>query len=542
MKHSYLILLICLTVDNLKPALGQDAYLDERGIDAYRLQQQPYNLTGHKIAIGQIEIGRAGKFGWDKLANWKPSFSLAGMFYRDRPSEMNDYLDNHAAMVAGVLVGKDKRFPGVAPGARLYAAAVGPLRESLQPEECLTSQFLSQQNGGDIRAINFSFGESLKRDPRPDAQLDGEALLSQCIDWLTRTKNVLFAIAGNQGEGGIPIPTDQYNGMTIAYSTQLQGQFSKVDFANLSRFPQGIGSRRIEQEININQRAGIALIAPGSRISSYDLTGKLKVVTGSSFAAPLVTGTVALLQEYSDRLLKMRVPNWSLAARQPEVMKAILMNSTDKLKDDYKGNLLGMTRTIFTQKNQTWYDAMAYRDPKIPLDWEMGTGQLNSFRAYQQFSAGQWPADQFIPALGWDYAQLFPNTYQDYWLEKPLLKDSFVAITLVWNRWVELKDSNQNREYDLGESFTTLGLNNLDLALVESDDKQQSSLTSESAKALNEQPNITCLSASKVDNVEHIFCPIPKTGHYKIRVNYTQANYFIKQPYALSWWTVSPPD
>lgn len=36
--------------------------------------------------------------------------------------------------------------------------------------------------------------------------------------------------------------------------------------------------------------------------------------------------------------------------RQAEVMKAILLNSADKLQDKGDGNLLGMTRTVLTQK------------------------------------------------------------------------------------------------------------------------------------------------------------------------------------------------
>lgn len=33
-------------------------FLDYKGIDALKLHQAPYNLTGRKIAIGQVEIGR----------------------------------------------------------------------------------------------------------------------------------------------------------------------------------------------------------------------------------------------------------------------------------------------------------------------------------------------------------------------------------------------------------------------------------------------------------------------------------------------------
>jgi hypothetical protein len=46
-----------------------------------------------------------------------------------------------------------------------------------------------------------------------------------------------------------------------------------------------------------------------------------------------------------------------------------------------------------------------------------------------------------------------------------------------------------------------------------------------------------CKSESLVDSVEHIFCPIPQTGKYKIRVQYRQVVNPVIQPYALSWWT-----
>jgi hypothetical protein len=63
---------------------------------------------------------------------------------------------------------------------------------------------------------------------------------------------------------------------------------------------------------------------------------------GTSFAAPQVTATVALLQEFGDlavrrtlleRKLGLSQSHWSLDSRRHEVMKAVLMNSTDKIKD-----------------------------------------------------------------------------------------------------------------------------------------------------------------------------------------------------------------
>jgi len=62
------------------------------------------------------------------------------------------------------MISSDKALRGVAPAARLYSAAVGSLKTGGQPEECLSAQHVALQNGRDVRAINFSFGESATRD------------------------------------------------------------------------------------------------------------------------------------------------------------------------------------------------------------------------------------------------------------------------------------------------------------------------------------------------------------------------------------------
>jgi subtilisin family serine protease len=510
----------------IAPVLASDiSTLGESGINAYKLHQAPYDLRGRKIAIGQVEIGRPGKFGLDKAVTWNPAIYLAGVFYRDKLAKPNENVDNHAMMVANVMVSQDKRLPGVAPGAKLYSAAIGSLKEGGQPEECLAAQHVARQNGGDVRAINFSFGESLQRDSRENAILDGNALLTQCIDWSARVHNVLYAIAGNQGTGGIPIPTDHFNGITTAYTAKRQGKFKKVDFANLSSLPTGSGSRLIKREINAGTRRAVSLLAPGNKIRLYDLKGTVNEVSGTSFAAPHITASVALLQEYGDRQLKESRSEWSLDSRRYEVMKVVLLNSADKLQDKGDGLLLDMTRTTLTKNNRNWLESDAYKDPKIPLDIEMGTGQLNAFRAYEQFSAGQWNPQDPVPSRGWDYRTVAANGDREYVLEQPLKQNSFVSITLTWNRLVELNDPNQNKQYDIGENFRDRGLNNLDIYLMPAE-------ATDTAKSV-------CASTSDVDSVEHVFCPVPKSGRYKIRISYRHQVNQDTQPYALAWWTVA---
>jgi len=70
-----------------------------------------------------------------------------------------------------------------------------------------------------------------------------------------------------------------------------------------------------------------------------------KEASQASFAAPHVTATVALLQEFAIlprrtlllRQLGIRQLNWSLASRRQEVMKAVMLNSADKVQDTGNG-------------------------------------------------------------------------------------------------------------------------------------------------------------------------------------------------------------
>ena len=359
----------------IAPAVALDDSVGKNGVNARRLHDSPYNLLGRKIGIGQVEVGRPIKLGKDKAANVLRVLFPRAVFYRNELPKPDKNADNHASMVAEVMIARDKRLSGIAPQATLYASAVGSLSNGGQPHECLASQHVALQNSGDVRAINFSFGESLDRDERDNAQLNGKALLTSCIDWSARQHDVLYVVAGNQGKGGIPIPTDNFNGITTAYTMKRGGQFSKVDFANLSALPVGIGSSFIKKEINAGERRAVSLLAPGGQISVYNQSGEIEQVSGTSFAAPHITGAVALLQEYGDRQLRTKSANSSLDSRRHEVMKAVLLNSADKIADRGDGLMLGMERTIMGEKNHTWFEADAYvKKPPCSPRYSDGNG------------------------------------------------------------------------------------------------------------------------------------------------------------------------
>ncbi|MGB3570971.1 MAG: S8 family serine peptidase, partial [Phormidesmis sp.] len=327
-------------------------------------------------------------------------------------------------------------------------------------------------------------------------------------------------IAGNQGRGGIPIPTDNFNGLNVAYSRRIDGRFVRVDTANLSSEPLPSATRGPSSESNVGARRSINLVAPGSEIEMFAPDGSRTTSSGTSFAAPHVVATVALLQEFGDRQFRSGASNWSLDSREPLVMKSVILNAADKLEDPGDGSILGMARTLLDESGKDWTYSDAYTSQSIPLHAELGTGHLNAFRAYEQLAGGQWTPGN-IPAIGWSYSSMVNSaTSEDYVFELPLKGGSYISATLSWERKVDL---NSDDEYfDIGESFTGYSLSNLDLYLMpaDADDISQSVWS----------------SVSPEDSLEHIFIPIPATGTYKLRVVQSQANESETQPYSLAWW------
>lgn len=561
------------------------------GIDARRLHTGPFNLLGRKVALGQVEIGRPGLYSFDKGVTRSQAFTPTGLFVMDRRAQPDEWLDGHAHAVAGVMLARHKVAGGVAPEARLYAAATGfgggPAPNG-QARECLASQTVALQDSNSVRAINFSFGEPLTQDRRIRNVLDGNALLTLCVDWSARVHDVLYTIAGNQGRGGISIPTDTFNGINIASTGRFNGKFSKVDFSNIGNVVRGVGSRLVGQESNMNGRGSVGIVAPGADVALFRPDGKVFYASGTSFAAPHVAGVVGLLQEYGDARNIAGDHQWSLDSQRHQVMKAVLLNSADKLKDPGDGRYLGMSKDIWTEQKRTWLESDAFDNPREPLDAQLGTGQLNAFRAVQQFKPGQWGPGE-VPAIGWDFNRLglgngesnsgaiaaathpssllfrstesgdtnalgenqgpaasvvtsfnralavgdmtkrtAPDSYgdapefRDYEIGRSLQGGHFFSATLAWSRHVELVDLNGNKQFDRGESFINHGLSDLDLYLMPVDDPGA--------------PPHVCSSVSTVDSVEHIFCEVPKTGRYKLRVVLKDAAVGNGESYGLAWW------
>jgi subtilisin family serine protease len=263
-------------------------------------------LTGAGIAIGQVEIGRPGRRvtngGPDDNAHSDASIIPAGLFLGNTVDTVpNTHVDGHAQDVAGVMISTDATRTGVAPGAQLYSAARNP-STAVEEGHAQSSQQIATRNGGDVRAVNMSFGTALTG----GAELDGNNLLTQFIDWSASHHDTLYVVAGNEGlTGGFPIPTDTYNGIVVGFSSRIGGVYRQVDpLNNFSEQPPG-------------DRKVVSILAPGENVDMVRFNGASTPNNendGTSFAAPHVTGAVALLQQYAEQKIaahEVDPKNWA---------------------------------------------------------------------------------------------------------------------------------------------------------------------------------------------------------------------------------------
>jgi hypothetical protein len=212
------------------------------GIDSVGLtlaNGMPMNGTG--VVIGQVESGRAGKDmldrGFDDAAHSSRDVVPADVFVKATSGSTiaNLFPTDHAEEVASVIIGKDTTDPdgpgpgsaptGVALGTSLNSASFGT--PNTEREFANTTDSLIASTIG-MRAINISYGFLLAS----GHTYDGNQFLTQFVDWSAANQNVLYIVAGNQGNM-TPIPKDNFNGITVARSIMEGGMYRRVSPGNV---------------------------------------------------------------------------------------------------------------------------------------------------------------------------------------------------------------------------------------------------------------------------------------------------------------------
>jgi subtilisin family serine protease len=180
----------------------------------------------------------------------------------------------HGTLVAGILLAKrGSGAPAIAPGCTLlvrpiFAEGLAQNSDlpSATPEELATAIIDTVDAGA--RILNLS-AALFRGAPK------GELLLSEALDYTAQRGVLVVAAAGNQGAVGSSAIT-RHRWVIPVVACDARSRLSV-----LSNLGSSIG------------RQGLS--APGENITSLSANGKLESFTGTSAAAPFVTGAIALL-------------------------------------------------------------------------------------------------------------------------------------------------------------------------------------------------------------------------------------------------------
>ncbi len=422
------------------------------------------------------------------------SSNSAHVIYQTMPLEPEEDREGlHATQVAGVMIANatTPSLQGVAPAASLYASAINGAPVGLTTDQrfAMSANRLATHSA-DVRVINVS-----ARRPLADEfqHTDGNQHATQFVDWSTNEHDVLYVLGGGESVP-VDVPQDNFNCITVAASDRLtsgSGPFQRVADLNLNDFDAEPGVRTT-----------IDIIAPGVDIVMTGQGSSPSIASGTSFASPHVAGTVALLQEWTNKRILENAPRWSDNAKEPEVMKAILLNTADKLN-----NVHGSKRDNFLQDGVTkWTDTTAGTDESVSLDEHMGAGHLNAKNAFDNFKVGEYDAGT-VPLIGWDYGSVGFLNNVEYTFNGQT--SGWIAVTLAWNRTVVKTSDDPYLPTDLFSTYSPV--DETGLATVMSD--LNISLIDTSNGTVKHS------SVTTVDNLEHIFFEV-EAGNYKIEVSH----------------------
>jgi subtilisin family serine protease len=495
----------------------------------------------HPALVGRIE-SMSDYSGEGLLANSTTFFDYAsGAGPNNHFTWVNDF---HGTATAGVVAGTgldsagaQTGHKGVAPGATL---GIGKMWTSQLVKSGVNDNF------GINAALELTSGTRrialIEDQSFAPTVANGSSNFALALDYLAWARDVTVVIpAGNAGPNNaqFSIPADAFNGLAVGATDATFNQVA--DFSNQGttgdgrRKPEVLApgaaidvpfsgyadadGRDASAAYNYNFQAAAAgspagFLTGGAQFAD-DADPDFVQTQGTSFSGPHVAGQAALLRQYGvDRGFDL----------SNEVMKAVIVNSADKLDDVLESN-----RTITDRTGNSWLASAAYNSQTQTLDNQMGAGQVDVWRSFKQYAAGEHGPGA-VPAIGWDVQAMgAEDDFFDYVFDDQIAANTFLSATLTWDRKVTFTDVNANGLLDLpADSFTASLLDDLNLYLMQADEDNIA--------------NAIWSSRSSVDNLEHIFFPVQQTDNYKLRVVFADDQDATAANFGLAWWTAVVPE
>jgi len=216
----------------------------------------PSAISHAPLRVGMIDGGVDQKH---------EAFAHATFVSRGFVADAQPFATQHGTAVASLLVGADSDVNGALPDARLYAADV----------------YCGQATGGSADAIAEALAWMAANDvPVTNVSLSGpdNAVLAAAVNAFVKRGHVLVAAVGNDG----PAAGTEYP----------------------AGYPGVVGVTAVDEhhavQLEANRGADVAFAAEGVDVPVAALNDRHTTMTGTSFAAPIVTARFALLVPRAD--------------------------------------------------------------------------------------------------------------------------------------------------------------------------------------------------------------------------------------------------
>ena len=412
---------------------------------------------------------------------------------------------------------------GMAPGTKLGSA---PLATSTNTD----GSFNISTNSFESYIYAASHGDVLSTSIGDSSDPSGIGTLSGLLDSLAVAdpNTTIIAAAGNNGptNGSVGAPASGYNSISVG---ALDGPTNYSVLASFSsRGPLATawydGTNVFYYKNGAATRPGVDLTAPGTDIvmpvafmvGSNSISYSYYTISGTSFATPLVAGGAALLDSTAKTAFSASLTN---AATQSVVVKAVLMNSADKLSGWNNGQQIASGVITTTQA----------------LDYAMGAGRMNLNTAFTQYTSSAYVTtypgitetgfNLPVAGTGWAYGTDLKGGKNDYTITSRLFAGEEIAVTLAW-----LRDQTWNNTIS---DYVDVAQAELDLMVYQVLGGGSDQLVAQ--------------SISPVSTTQELYFQLLSTGTYMVEVSYSTnlfdlSGTYASQEYGLAWSVAGIPE
>lgn len=523
-------------------------------------------------AAGNVNPGRAGAAN-STLPDGNLFLPASSFRYISQAGLTADVIRNHATQVAGVIVSQSVFEPGIAPGAKLTVGGNGTTTElatNAQRAAALGASIVNLSQGFTPTAGNpainngnstlakfvdwhaarsnllyvvagnetgnegavpsdsyntINVGATGVSTPDGINYRRGAPYNTSNTTLDGRFKTDIVAPGGDPGPNGVDGTFNALPGSVNRFLTTAGGQWQYVSGTGVNP---GESSAYRNDSVSGSSRTGSPGVAfdntapfvagppftdnPGASLGGDDVVRATRIA-GTSFAAPVVAGAAAVLQE---------VGVYGGLSLDHRVIKSVLLNGAAK-------RFAGGTR-LLDQNGNPWSPTNFANkantdtgDLDVPvrtgLSPTLGTGMLDVTQSALNYIAGQYDAGN-VPGTGWDIAEAGRSVPSEYIMTN--IGGEFRA-TVCWDAVVNLAGSATTGVWDSGATLTRSVLADIDMYLYR--------INADNSRTLVQY------STSSNNNVEHIYVENLPVGRYDLWVGDVTG---LSTTYAVAWAAAIP--